>query len=182
MQKFRPVLFFALLCAGLPVCAQPPAIIPQPVSTQWLTGSFIIDPHVVLVADSSDNPSTNFFNAYLQEIYGFHLRVVGGDRQPASGYIRLYNHPDKDPGIVPGPEGRYTLKVSQESIIIRGDTHTGVGNISPGCGGRADRTLCWSCRRRDDTGTGCHQGCPGKNSYRSLSDYKAKGRRLPLLG
>jgi hexosaminidase len=106
--------------------AQHPAIIPQPVNTQWLEGTFTIGPHTILVADTSDGPSVRFFNDYLQEIYGFHLRIVSEDKQPASGYIRLYNHPDKGPGIVPGPEGRYTLKVSSGSIVIRGDTHTGV--------------------------------------------------------
>ncbi|HVW62970.1 MAG TPA: family 20 glycosylhydrolase, partial [Puia sp.] len=132
MQILRPFVLLAMLCAGLtffapvPVHAQHPSIIPQPVSTQWLEGDFSIDPHTVLVADTSDGPSTRFLNDYLQEIYGFRLHVVGEDKQPASGYIRLYNHPDKDPGIVPGPEGRYTLKVSSGSIIIRGDTHTGV--------------------------------------------------------
>jgi len=41
-----------------PVCT----IIPQPVSTQWLEGAFSIDPHTVLVADTSDSPSADFFN------------------------------------------------------------------------------------------------------------------------
>jgi len=148
MQIIRPVLFLAFLSAGLSAYAQVPepaqrtggsspvtghdeslqtlAIIPKPVSAQIQSGSFTIDPLVVLVADTSDSPSTNFFNAYLQEIYGFHLRVVREDQQPSSGYIRLYNHPDKNPGIVPGPEGRYTLKVDPNSIVIRGDTHVGV--------------------------------------------------------
>jgi len=128
MQILRPVLFLAFLCAGLSIFAQDPepAIIPKPVNAQWQSGAFTIYPHVVLVADTSDSPSTNFFNDYLQEIYGFRLRVVREDQQPSSGYIRLYNHPDKDPGIVPGPEGRYTLKVDPNSIVIRGDTHVGV--------------------------------------------------------
>jgi len=78
MQILRPVLFLAFLCAGLSIFAQDPepAIIPKPVNAQWQSGAFTIYPHVVLVADTSDSPSTNFFNDYLQEIYGFRLLVV----------------------------------------------------------------------------------------------------------
>jgi len=71
MQIFRPVLTLALLCTGLFSYAQHPAIIPQPVSTQWLEGAFSIDPHTVLVSDTSDGPSASFFNTYLEQIYGF---------------------------------------------------------------------------------------------------------------
>jgi N-acetyl-beta-hexosaminidase/alpha-L-fucosidase len=139
MQIFRPVLYLAILCAGLSASAQGPesiqqngnepqplAIIPKPVSIQAQSGSFTLDKNVVLVADSSDFPSANFFNDYLQEIYGFRLRIVREDQTPASAFIRLYNHPDRDPGIVPGPEGRYTLKSGASSVVIRGDTHVGV--------------------------------------------------------
>jgi len=87
MQIIRPVLFLAFLSAGLSAYAQVPepaqrtggsspvtgydeglqtlAIIPKPVSAQIQSGSFTIDPLVVLVADTSDSPSTNFFNAIM---------------------------------------------------------------------------------------------------------------------
>ena len=62
MQILRPSVLLATICAGLtffvpqPVHAQHPAIIPQPVSTQWLDGNFNITSQTVLVADTSDGP------------------------------------------------------------------------------------------------------------------------------
>jgi len=140
----RPVYFLLFLCAGSFLHAQPPAIIPQPVSTTWQDGHFLIDKHTVLVADASEASSTGFFNTYLEEVYGFHLPVVTAGRQPADNYIRLSTaagapanggaltgiaaFSDGSAGSAAGSngaEGRYSLKVSSGAVIIAGATHSG---------------------------------------------------------
>src|ERR1700753_537048 len=73
--------------------AQPAAIIPEPVSTQWGNGHFFINANTVLVADETDRPSVEFFNSYLDRIYGLHLHVVRPGMQPITSAIRLVTKP-----------------------------------------------------------------------------------------
>src|SRR5258706_14666944 len=143
-----PVLFLLLLCAGSFLHAQQPAIIPQPVSTTWQNGHFLIDKHTVLVADTSENSSTGFFNTYLEEVYGFRLPVVAAGRQPTDNYILLSTAAGApaNGGALTGvaafsgggssgsagaaadgsfAEGGYSLKVSSGAITIAGATHSG---------------------------------------------------------
>lgn len=83
----REFLLLVLLGAGSLLYAQEPAIIPKPVSTSWLEGNFSLNKNTVLVTEGIDNNSTDFFNSYLQEIYGFRLKVVhaGGGQANAGG-------------------------------------------------------------------------------------------------
>ena len=126
MQIIRPFFTLALSLAGLMSFAQHPPLIPAPVKAVWQEGKFALDPHSVIVADASDAPSANFFNDYLQLIYGFKLKVVGVERQPASGFIRLENLVGKNTGIVPHAEGYYMLNAAAGSVVVRGDGHEGV--------------------------------------------------------
>src|SRR5258708_29938447 len=120
----RPLLLLVVLCAGSFLRAQQPAIIPKPVSTTWLDGHFMIDKNTVLVAEPSEASSTGFFNSYLEQVYGVHLRVVAPDRQPAGDYILLSTAVDgenitnggaSNPIGASAEEGRYSLKVNSRS-------------------------------------------------------------------
>lgn len=123
------VLLCASLCPATQSAAQPVAIIPQPVRTQWHGGHFIINEQTVLVAEDKDKPSVAFFNDYLQRLYGVHLHVVSSDKKPATGYIRLVRLliPNSDmPGNAPPPEGTYALEATPDSITITSDTGPGI--------------------------------------------------------
>ena len=122
----RPLILLALLCAGSFLYAQQPALIPQPVSTHWQEGKFMIDKKTVLVSDGSDDPSTGFFNTYLEQIYGFRLPVVPASAQPAGDFIRLTTAAGANTADAnSNAEGRYTLKVTPSAISISGATHSG---------------------------------------------------------
>src|SRR5258708_34988067 len=130
----RPLLLLVVLCAGSFLRAQQPAIIPKPVSTTWLNGHFMIDKNTVLVAEPSEASSTGFFNSYLEQVYGVHLRVVAPDRQPAGDYILLSTAVDgenitnggaSNPIGASAEEGSNSLKVNSVSYVIIGATHSG---------------------------------------------------------
>src|SRR5882757_10000169 len=127
----RTLLFLAFLCAGSYLRAQQPAIIPQPVSTTWADGHFLIDKNTVLVADVSEASSTGFFNVYLEQVYGLRLPVVTPGQQPGSNYIRLTSAtPRVNVTDIPesgrlASEGHYNLQVSAQAITINGATHSG---------------------------------------------------------
>jgi N-acetyl-beta-hexosaminidase/alpha-L-fucosidase len=117
--RLAPVL--VLLCASCWSTAQPVAIIPQPVSTQWHDGHFIINAHTVLVAEDRDQPSVKFFNDYLARLYGLRLSVAGPAQQPASGYIRLLR-----PANSSSPDGQYHLEATPDNITITASTGPGI--------------------------------------------------------
>ena len=123
MRKIFLIVFFFISYA---VYSQEPAIIPKPVSTQWQEGHFTIAKNTILVADASEKPSADFFNSYLEKIYGLRLAVVRPqDERPSgnqpSSVIRLSTLSDP----ASAREGRYTMKVSPAGISITGDTHPG---------------------------------------------------------
>jgi len=127
-NKLRPCILLAILCASYLLRAQQPAIIPQPVHADWLSGNFSINRNTVLVADGTDKPAVGFFSSYLQRIYGFRLPVLSPDKQPATNYIRLTSSGGTDNNNALGGsvrDGRYTLKVTNDAVSITGDTHTG---------------------------------------------------------
>ena len=115
----RFLLLLGLLTPGLYTLAQdaPAAIIPEPVSTQWLTGSFALDANTVLVASDSDLLSANFFNDYLQRFYGLHLHV-NKDGATAAHAITLRTSPG-------GKDGHYQLETNTNGITVVGSTHAG---------------------------------------------------------
>ncbi|HEY4112058.1 family 20 glycosylhydrolase [Puia sp.] len=132
---FASAIFCACICSGLSSVAQQPAIIPQPVSATWQQGSFPINPNTVLITDGSDDRSVDFFNRYLEQIYGYRLRVIRSGVVPANNYIRLFTSPGVQPDpnagtglVAPSPaiEGGYILQSSPEAINISGETHSGI--------------------------------------------------------
>ena len=141
-KHLRLLLLLALTAAYTFAQDQPAAIIPQPVRTVWGSGNFFINTSTVIVADESERPAVEFFNAYLKRIYGLSLHIVGPAGQPASGYIRFTSKPGTDAGastIAAGQpadplSGRYQLFVVPASITIAGDTHEGTFYGMQTCG------------------------------------------------
>src|SRR5258708_12676876 len=116
-KHLRLLLLLALATACTFAQDQSAGIIPQPVSTHWGNGNFFIDAGTVIVADESERPTVDFFNNYLQRIYGLHLpvRQSGG-----AGSIRFETKAPSSP-----KEGRYELHVAAGTVTITGDTHEG---------------------------------------------------------
>jgi len=111
-------LFALLIFMAAGVFAQEhPAIIPQPVSVNWGNGSFTISANTVIVANADEKPTVEFFNSYLQRIYGMKLPVQS---TPMPGAISLKTTSSSSPR-----DGYYTLKVSADGITITGETHEG---------------------------------------------------------
>jgi hexosaminidase len=127
-KHLRLIPVLVLLCVNYQLQAQPVAIIPEPVSTQWHDGHFVIDEHTLLIADDQDQPSVSFFNDYLQRLYGLRLHVAGPGGQPSSGYIRLIRTPAADGGAsgTTSPEGQYTLEAKPDNITISSPTGPGI--------------------------------------------------------
>jgi len=96
------------------------AIIPQPLKLQQGKGTFQLTPQtVIVVSDASNQPSADFLNAYLQQVFGFQLKIVP---KASNNFIRLNN-------LVfikaPDNEERYSLSVDTKGISIQGDAQKG---------------------------------------------------------
>ena len=117
-KLLRLLLVLGLVVPGILAHAQPIGIIPQPVSTQWQSGSFSLDANTVIVATPAEKQTVAFFSDYLQRFYGLKLHVVAS--APASNYIQFQTSPSATPR-----EGRYTLKATSTAITITGDTDPG---------------------------------------------------------
>src|SRR3954468_5956157 len=86
-------LLFVVCFAGR---AQKVSIIPQPVSMQVANGNFILDQKTSFaVANAEDRKAADFFNDYLQGIYGFKLPVK---KDRAGKYIQLSTPGGANPG------------------------------------------------------------------------------------
>lgn len=109
---FLPVLFFL----GMAVFCQV-SIIPAPVSVKTGRGKFILTAKTVLiVTDAEDEKSADFFNAYLENIYGFKLGKTAAAHNNAIRLVtkRFIQKPSSD---------AYGLIVTPAGITITGDTH-----------------------------------------------------------
>jgi N-acetyl-beta-hexosaminidase/alpha-L-fucosidase len=115
-KHIRSLLSLGLLIPGLYLHAQdaPAAIIPEPVSTQWHSGSFALDANTVIMASDSDVLAASFFNDYLQHFYGLRLPV----NKPGAHVITLRTGPG-------GKQGQYHLETTPDNITIAGSTHAG---------------------------------------------------------
>jgi hexosaminidase len=111
-------LFALLVLVAAGVFAQErPAIIPMPLNTKWGNGSFVITTNTVIVADTADRPSVDFFNSYLQRFYGFHLRVQSASSARAIHFSTIT--------ASDGEPGEYSLHVSDDNITITAGSHEG---------------------------------------------------------
>ena len=101
-------------------------IIPTPVKHQNVTGKFSLSPQTVLVlTDRAEVNSANFFNDYLQKVYGFKLRIQNKSQGVVRNAIvlstrKFINAPDN--------EERYTLHVGVKQVNVEGDSYRGTFN------------------------------------------------------
>lgn len=113
-------LFVFMLAASVQASAQV-SIIPVPVEVKSpaIAGSFTITAKTSIILEGSgmDN-SVNFFNLYLEELYGFTLKT--SKSESANGIHLNFERMDK-----PIP-GAYTLEVKKNGIYISGDNENGV--------------------------------------------------------
>jgi alpha-L-fucosidase len=116
--------------------AQESSIIPRPATTEWHNGNFFLNRNTVLIAGEAEMPSVEFFNDYLEKIYGIRLHVQKSDRQqPSSGYIRLTASAGLPAGVplqgqpdrkaLAGTE-RYHLDVTPDAVRVNAETPEGV--------------------------------------------------------
>jgi hexosaminidase len=111
-----------VLCVCLPayLVAQV-SIIPQPaeVTMPKIAGKFAITQNTPIVLDGSGlENSANFLNDYLQQVYGFKLKVQNKPSELPAIHLNFerLDHP------IPGA---YTLEVKQLGVFISGDNETG---------------------------------------------------------
>jgi hexosaminidase len=103
--------------------AQTTNVIPKPVSYTLGKGSFVLTNNTTIALnDEGETNAANFFNDYLQKLYGFTLKVATRRKAPAADFIlfstrRYFKRPDNDE--------RYTLQVTPSSVKIEGDSYRG---------------------------------------------------------
>ncbi|WP_301921005.1 beta-N-acetylhexosaminidase [Ferruginibacter sp.] len=117
----KSFLFLTLLAAaGLQSFCQQLNIIPQPVSVKLNRGTFTITNKTVFVVnDAEAGKSADFFNAYLENIYGF--KLAKGSAQPGN-YIKLVTKKN----IEKPSSDAYNLVVAPMGVTISGDTYSGI--------------------------------------------------------
>jgi hexosaminidase len=99
--------------------AQEISIIPQPTSLTKKEGSFNISAKTTLqIKNAGQQKAANFLNKYLQEFYGFQLKVSVGNG--ANNAISLVNTNST------APKGTYTLESSSNGVVINGANEEGV--------------------------------------------------------
>ena len=121
LKKFkRFICLLAIVLITCPGFAQI-SIIPKPseLTIVAATDSFGISPKTVIVLESSSlQPSADFFNDYVKQLYGFYLKT-GKKAGPNSIYLGL----QKGDGKVPGA---YAISVSKEGVSVKGNDEPGV--------------------------------------------------------
>ncbi|GAB4091864.1 glycoside hydrolase family 20 protein [Flaviaesturariibacter terrae] len=113
-------LALAALLLSATLFAQPPALLPQPVSLQMGKGTFSISAATPLVArDPGEARIASFLNDYLQQYYGFRLALRKEATVPAVRFVtrRFIKAPDKD---------GYGLTVDAQGVGVEGDTYAGL--------------------------------------------------------
>jgi hexosaminidase len=99
--------------------AQEVSIIPQPTSLKVNEGTFNISAKTTLQIKSvGQQKAANFFNKYLQQFYGFQLKVSVGTG--AKNAISLVNT------NTTAPKGTYTLTSTSNGVVIKGANEEGV--------------------------------------------------------
>ncbi len=95
-------------------------IIPAPVEVKTSPGNFILsEKTTLLLNDSGEKLTADFFNDYLLKYYGFKLPI---GKQASTNFIRLNTL-----RFIKAPDNpaHYTLKATPESIAIDGDSYQG---------------------------------------------------------
>ena len=99
--------------------AQEVSIIPQPTSLTKKEGSFVISASTPLqIKNAGQQKAASFLNKYLQQFYGFQLKVIVGTG--AKNAITLVNTQKE------APKGTYTLEASSNGVAISGANEEGV--------------------------------------------------------
>ncbi|AXY72966.1 beta-N-acetylhexosaminidase [Paraflavitalea soli] len=117
----KPCILFAL--ALFSIAHSPLAqvnIIPQPVEVKMpkIAGQFTITKNTPIVLDGSGlENSANFLNEYLQQVYGFTLKV---STKNAPGAIHL-NYEKMEYAL----PGAYVMQVKKDQVYIAGDNEAG---------------------------------------------------------
>lgn len=113
-------ILFAICCSfSLLLMAQETSIIPAPVSVQLKKGQFILNKNTVIVHDELNKTSADFFNAYLNDVYGFTLAIAQSAKENVIRFntSRFIQKAEK--------EERYTLTINTKSIEVIGDGAAG---------------------------------------------------------
>ena len=99
--------------------SQEVSIIPQPTSLKVNEGTFSISAKTTLqIKSAGQQKAANFLNKYLQEFYGFQLKVIVGTG--AKNAISLVNTNGN------APKGTYTLESTNNGVAIKGANEEGV--------------------------------------------------------
>ena len=119
MKKLLTLLFVLI---GFVVTAQEVSIIPQPDKLMRNDGNFSLNKStIIIVTKKKDELSANFLNNYLQQYYGFKLKILNG-KTPKSNYIVLSTW--NDPIFKEAIES-YQLIVDKNFIAINANYHSG---------------------------------------------------------
>ena len=124
MINLKTTALLVVLMLAITSMAQQISIIPEPVSLKTKKGTFIIDASTnIVVTDQEDKKAAQFFTDYVKKYYGITLtsKMWKGPVKLYKNYIlistkKFIKAPEKD---------GYTLDVTNNTINISGDTHTG---------------------------------------------------------
>jgi hexosaminidase len=92
----KPILFILYLLLSLNVNAQAPALIPQPVELKMTDpkNAFLLDSNtIVFISGNELLNAANFLNNYLQQYYGFKLKVTQHKNELKDNIIWLLSDP-----------------------------------------------------------------------------------------
>ncbi|MBC7650770.1 MAG: beta-N-acetylhexosaminidase, partial [Deinococcales bacterium] len=118
MKNFLLVVFF--FASQSVALSQQLNIIPKPNNVQITGGKFIITPTTAIVlSDEGEQNTANFLNSYLQQFYGFQLKIT---KQATANIIRLAT---KKFITAPGNAAAHTVSITTKNIIISGDGYEG---------------------------------------------------------
>jgi len=121
MKKFLLLLFLSISFLSFSQTMTDINIVPQPAEMKVQSSAkFNLARNTILVLEGSGlEKSANFFNDYLQQVYGFKLKIAKksiGNNEVILNYERMDN---------PLP-GAYTMEINNKTIYIAGDNETGI--------------------------------------------------------
>ncbi len=109
------------ICCSLPffLYAQLPSIIPAPMGLEMKKGYFQLNKKTIIVYDDLSKASADFFNSYLNDVYGFTLPMA---KMAKENVIRF-----QAPQFIKKTEieERYTLNINAKAIEVIGDGAAG---------------------------------------------------------